>query len=196
MGFKSLGEVLSDQGHGPHTSRGSRKKKWGKGRGKKGAHNFFNFLHLVKSWPQIVGFKLSKETLPLKIRRDKLFIMTSHPLYAQQLQHFEKEILAKVKAFFPHTQTPIQKLLFEAGEGLDEIKSEQKNILRHKGMGEEQEGEEGEREGEQDGFHPFDPHYLKAKRKARAEIPPMDDPALSSLLEKINIKHYLQKTED
>ena len=51
-------------------------------------HSFyqtFDFLELVKKWPDIIGPALSNVTSPLKIKGDSLIIMSKHASYSQNI---------------------------------------------------------------------------------------------------------------
>ena len=170
MGLKSVGQLFADQQWKNSSSGG-----W--------ERDFFGFLGLVKSWPSIVGETLSRQTLPLKIRSKKLFIMTSHPLYAQQLQHFEQTILERVTARFPRLRSQVGGIRLQATDYFDTIKTEQKIGLTATQKDQEKEQPQS--------FHPFDPRYLRLRLEVRAKLPPIADSELSALLEEVNIRYHM-----
>ena len=176
MGLKNIGDILSGQQRGGRPSARSPKPR---------QNDFFDFLKLLAQWPHIVGDKLSRQTLPLRIRGDKLFIMTSHPLYAQQLQYFEGEIISKIKKLFPHSKTHVKRMAFQATQYFDTIKREQAAHIPG--------GTDGEDGALNDQFHPYNPQYLKIKKQIKTQLEDCEggesDRELSSLLEKMNVLH-------
>lgn len=74
----------------------------------------FDFMELVNGWEEIVGDKLIKNTIPLKLNNKALTILTSHPVYAQQLTFMEKILIMKIEKSFPQMQGLIQKIFFKA----------------------------------------------------------------------------------
>ena len=82
-------------------------------------HSFyqtFDFLDLIKKWPEIVGPKLSTVTSPLKIRNDSLFVMTKHAVYSQELSFLAEEIKKEIFKIFPKLRPVIHKLVFQTQE--------------------------------------------------------------------------------
>ena len=181
MALKNIGDVLASWGQGrpkaPHRPRP-------RPRHSQKTDRFFDFLMLVKSWPQIVGPKLAKRTLPLRVRRQELFIMTAHPLYAQQLQHFEQDILHKIAALFANSR--ITKIGFQATEYFDVINSQQQTSLQAK---------DTPTDLDESSFHPYDPKYQSLKKKVQSQLPAIADPELYALLEKMNIVYYEQRED-
>ena len=145
-------------------------------------NNFFDFLRLVNNWSKVVGQKLSQETSPLKIQGKKLFIMTSHSLYAQELQYLESEIIKKIGTFFPSSRSQIKNLCFQATEHFNVIKSEQMDKAKKR--------KNGPKDIEDSNFHHFNPEYIKAKERVKGNLSPIDDCELFALLEEVNIRHY------
>lgn len=82
-------------------------------------HSFyqtFDFLELIKKWPQIVGPKMAPVTSPLKLRQDSLFIMTKHAVYSQELSFLQEEIKNEIFKVFPKLKNVIKKLVFQTQE--------------------------------------------------------------------------------
>ena len=189
MAFKNIGDILLGQRERWLGRRYSREKKPTLPKAyHKNKKDFFDFLKLIQNWPAIVGDKLARQTLPLKISNGKLFIMTSHPLYAQQLQYFEREMMDKMVELFPHIKKKIRSIGFQATEYFDVIQTQQKVSVENKARGRGEEREEKR-------FHQFDPKYIKLREKVREElsVKEVEDQELSTLLEKMNILYYQQR---
>lgn len=73
----------------------------------------FDFLSLVKEWPQIVGEKLAKHTVPVKNSRTVLTILTDHPAYGQELSFLQTALIKKIETAFPNLKGKITRLLFQ-----------------------------------------------------------------------------------
>lgn len=76
----------------------------------------FDFLELVKKWPEIVGPKLSPVTSPLKIKFDSLFILTKHSSYSHHLFSLSEEIKQEIFKVLPELKNVIRKLEFRTQE--------------------------------------------------------------------------------
>lgn len=82
-------------------------------------HSFyqtFDFLDLIKKWPQIVGPKMTLVTSPLKLNQDSLFIITKHSVYSQELSFLSEEIKGEIFKVFPKLKPIIKKLVFQTQE--------------------------------------------------------------------------------
>ncbi|MBA2404603.1 MAG: DUF721 domain-containing protein [Bdellovibrionales bacterium] len=88
-------------------------------------HSFFltfDFLDLIKKWPEIVGVKLAAVTSPLKIKQDSLFVITKHSSYSQELSFSAEMIKKEVFKQFPNLKPIIKKLAFQTQENFFEQK--------------------------------------------------------------------------
>lgn len=93
-------------------------------------HSFyqtFDFLELIKKWPEIVGAKLAAVTSPLKIKQDSLFIMTKHPSFSEHLSFLSEDIKREVFKFFPNLKPVVKKLSFQTQEGFFNLKEQKEN---------------------------------------------------------------------
>jgi hypothetical protein len=79
---------------------------------KKPQSSVFDFLELLKRWPDMIGEKIAKVTEPVKISNKKLIIYTAHSAFSQQLAMMQSQILEKVKKVYPATATQIKSLSF------------------------------------------------------------------------------------
>ncbi len=76
----------------------------------------FDFLDLIKKWPQIVGPKLSDVTSPLRMKQDSLFVMTKHSVYSQELSFLSEEVKVEIFKHFPRLKNIIKKIVFQTQE--------------------------------------------------------------------------------
>lgn len=82
----------------------------------------FDFLELIKKWPEIVGAKLAAVTSPLKIKQDSLFVITKHASYSDELNWSSEMIKKEVFKHFPNLKPIIKKLAFQTQESFFEQK--------------------------------------------------------------------------
>lgn len=76
----------------------------------------FDFLELVKKWPEIIGEKLSTVTSPLKIKGDSLIILAKHSGYSNAILDLSEDIKLKIFTLFPALKPIIKKLNFQTQE--------------------------------------------------------------------------------
>lgn len=81
-------------------------------RGKKHQSSVFDFLELLRLWPEIIGEKIAKVTEPVKINSKKLIIITAHSAFSQQLALMQSQILEKIKKIYPCAESQIKSLSF------------------------------------------------------------------------------------
>lgn len=81
----------------------------------------FDFLELVKRWPEIVGPKLAPVTSPLKIKFDSLFIVTKHSGFSHHLFELSEEIKQEIFKVFPELRKVITKLEFRTQEAFFQV---------------------------------------------------------------------------
>jgi hypothetical protein len=126
----------------------------------------FDFLDLIKKWPEIVGEKLASVTSPLKIRQDSLFIMTKHSSYSQELSFLSETIKAEVFKYFPNLKTIIKKLAFQTQENYFESKPQRGDVLLQR----------------MSKLHPQSPQYKLLKAEAERLFKDIEDTELRSVL--------------
>ena len=82
-------------------------------------HSFyqtFDFLELVRKWPEIIGPSLSTVTSPLKIKGDTLIIISKHASFSQNISFLSEDIKLKIFAILPALKPIIKKLNFQTQE--------------------------------------------------------------------------------
>jgi len=131
----------------------------------------FDFLELVKKWPDIIGENLSRVTSPLKIIGDNLIIISKHSSYSQNISFLSEEIKQKIFKLFPELRSKIKKINFMTQESFFEeksISSENKQLPTK--------------------LHPQDPKYKILKIEAERVFSNVDDQELKNLLISIFIQ--------
>lgn len=76
------------------------------------AHSTFDFLELIRSWPDVVGPTLAKHTIPLKNTRKVLTILTNHSAFSEQLKFMEKVLIEKIESHFSELRGQVKELRF------------------------------------------------------------------------------------
>lgn len=137
-------------------------------------HNFyqtFDFLDLVKKWPEIIGPKLSGVTSPLKIKGDSLIILSKHGSYSQNISFLSEEIKEKIFVLLPALRPIIKKLNFQTQESFfnQQIIQEEKKTSITK-------------------LHPQDPRYKILKTEAERLFSDVEDVELKKTLISIFIQ--------
>jgi hypothetical protein len=137
-------------------------------------HSFyqtFDFLELVKRWPEIIGENLSLVTSPLKIKGDSLIIISKHSSYSQNISFLSEEIKLKIFKSFPELRPIIKKLNFMTQESFfnekltpDEIKPQKPKL------------------------HPQDPKFKILKLEAERLFSDIEDNELKTMLISIFIQ--------
>jgi hypothetical protein len=93
----------------------------------KSFYQTFDFLELIKRWPDIVGEKLAKVTSPLKIKGDCLFVITIHSSYSQELSFLGETIKKEIFKIFPELKSIINRLAFQTQEAFFRAKPQEDN---------------------------------------------------------------------
>jgi len=123
----------------------------------------FNFLSLIHKWPNIIGDKLSKVTIPVKMQYGILTIMTNHPAYSQSLSFLEAELTKKIIREFPNLQGHLKSFQFRVNTNFFE---EEKNKLIQRSHNLQQQGPQKTVANTPRTFHPHNPEYKKIKQEA------------------------------
>lgn len=138
-------------------------------------HSFyqtFDFLELVKKWPEIVGPKMSPVTSPLKIQNDSLFIVTKHASYSHELSYLSEEIKTQIFKVFPKLKSVISKISFKT----------QENFFNEK------EKVEASKVAATPKLHPQSPQFKILKMEAERLFGDVPDPELKEILISIFIQ--------
>lgn len=140
----------------------------------------FDFLALIQAWPEVIGPRLSKHTIPLKNTRRSLTILTNHPAYSEQLKFMEVQLLNKIKARFPSLQGSLRTLYF---------KTDSTFFQKQKAIAEERQGGSKQHEVKMEkAFHKFSPEYRKLKAEADIEFKDVESDEVKERLTSIYIQ--------
>ena len=131
----------------------------------------FDFLVLVKKWPDIIGEKLASVTSPLKIKGDTLIILSKHASYSQNISFLSEEIKQKIFLLFPELKKIIKKLNFQTQESFfsSETGREEKKSTAPK-------------------YHPQDPRVKIILSEAERIFADVSDPELKKILISIYVQ--------
>lgn len=132
----------------------------------------FDFLEMIKKWPEIVGPQMATVTSPLKISHSSLFIITKHSVYSQELSFLTTEILGEIFKVFPHLRSVIKKLVFQTQEKFfqeQKVKEQKVAVLKNK-------------------IHPQSPQYKILKAEAERLFGDIEDKELKETMISIFIQ--------
>lgn len=94
----------------------------------KSFYQTFDFIELVKKWPEIVGPKMAQVTSPLKLKQDSLFVITKHASYSHELSYLGEDIKREIFKALPNLRPILKKLVFQTQEAYFRPKEEVKGI--------------------------------------------------------------------
>jgi hypothetical protein len=170
--LKSISEILSSssQEEEVYVSETYRRKK----RAQKGFYSrdehLFDFIHLVNKWDTIVGKMLADNTIPLKIRRSTLYILTKHSIFSSELSMMSQLIITKIEEQFPFFAGKIKKISFSSGN----YSSEEFNLIK--------EETHLTKEKIKEKPHPFDPKYRARIQQVEKMFDDVEDDEIKKLL--------------
>jgi len=175
--IKSLSGLLKNFDSAPkERSKNYRKKR--------GAYEpeVFDFLSLIKFWPEIIGPKLAKHTIPIKNKNKTLYIMTAHSAFSEQLSFMEANIKNKIFKKFPNLRGTIKSLYFQTNPAYFENKPTT--------IQEENFSVSGK---EKTALHPFSPEYKRLKSMADDQFADIEDGEIKESLTSIFIQNSNKK---
>lgn len=137
----------------------------------------FDFMSLIKRWPEIVGEKLASRTIPKNIYKNKLVVLTNHGAFSEQLSFMEDILLKKIFQKFPSLENKLTKITFiydsrqfdQQTEMITNVKTESdiKKVL-----------------------HPLSPEYKALRKKGLELLKDVDDENLKEQLISIYIQSF------
>ena len=131
----------------------------------------FDFIFLIKSWEEIVGALLGKNSLPLKIKFKTLYICTKHAVFAQEMGFLSQEIMGKVIEKYPSLDGKIEKLKFLNNEKVFNFNEEHKL-------------EKTSQNPKRPALHPFSPEFKERQFRAQELFKDIEDEEVKLALEK------------
>jgi hypothetical protein len=131
----------------------------------------FDFLDLIKKWPEIIGPKMAPVTSPLKLKGDSLFIMSKNSAYSHELSYLQEEIKTNIFKVIPKLRPIIKKIVFQTQEGFfQEQKKVQEEIKARPKP------------------HPQSPQFKLAKLEAERLFADISDPEMKEMMISIFIQ--------
>ena len=168
--MKSLSELLAKDPEQKEVYLSEKKKR--DARKKRGfytrAESSFDFIFLIKNWTEIVGPLMGKNSLPLKIKYDTLYIATKHAVFSQEMGFLSLEIIKKIEVKFSSLEGKIKKIKFTNNESLFNQKSEMAKKIKEA--------------PKKNSLHPFSPEYKKRSFLADELFKDIDDPEVKKAL--------------
>lgn len=168
-----------------NASESGEKSTKAKSRGAK-ATDVFDFLSLVRIWPEIVGPKLSQHTLPVKNSRGVLTVLTDHPAYGQELSFLQTVLIKKIEARFPSLKNQIKRLLFQNDPTFFVTKT---NMMAKLGAGNKDQEKKQEMVAK---LHPHSPQVKAARKEAEENFKHIEDEEAKKSLVSLYIQTLLK----
>jgi hypothetical protein len=142
----------------------------------------FDFFALIEAWPEIVGQRLGKYTIPLKNHNNCLTVLTNHSAFSQDLGFLEEEIKKKIFKRFSSLNGKISRINFIYNTQHFETQVEMaKNFTKAPS--------EKEIIKEEKIFHKFSPQYKALKSQADELFDDLDDEEIKESLTSIFIQN-------
>lgn len=148
------------------------------------AGEVFDFLSMLKQWPEIVGPKLAEHTLPVKQSRGTLTVLTDHPAYGQELSFLQQPLIVKIEKFFPAIKGKITRLIFQNDPMFFRTKMEMMQKINPKNS-------ESEKVQNANKYHQHSPEYKAVKKEAEAQFEHISDEEVKKSLISIYIQTKL-----
>ena len=121
--FKSLKDLLGSNYNMP-TQAGSKNHR------QQRTTEAFDFLHLIRDWPLIVGDKLAAKTVPLKNQRKTLVVLSNHSAYSEQLSFMSDNIIDKINEHFPMLHGKIAQIKYMTNPAHFKAQQERAAVLK------------------------------------------------------------------
>ena len=110
--FKSLSDIFKGNNFKASSSRASIHQE------------VFDFLNFVDQWSEIVLPPFGKLTLPQKLVKGTLYLVTAHPALSQGMSFMEKKLIESIVVKFPNLNGKIRQLAFVVNStAFDQIKT-------------------------------------------------------------------------
>jgi hypothetical protein len=137
----------------------------------------FNFLALIQCWPEIIGPRLSKHTLPLKLTNRNLVVVTNHAAYSTQLSFISEQLKKKIINKFPQLGHQVQTISYCCNQQL----FNKQQTTKVKPAPPTKPG----------GLHPLSPQYRELNKQAENLFKQIKDPEMKQSLISIYIQNAI-----
>ncbi len=141
----------------------------------------FDFLRFVDQWQEMMdpSSPLGKHTLPLKISKGTLFLLTAHPAFSQGMSFMEINIIESIAQKFPALKGKIRSLAYIVDSSAFNTEKAKLDFRKQKQRP----------ENRQNNFpHRYSPEYKILKQKADELFADIEDLESKELL----ISLYIQ----
>lgn len=142
----------------------------------KSFYQTFDFIDLIRKWPEIVGAKsamMARSTSPLRIKKDTLVVVTIHSSISHELSYYSEELKEEIFRVLPELRPIIKKIIYETQENYFKVRQQQ----------------EVEKTPEVKArLHPQSPQYKLRKAEAERLFGTVEDPELRELMISIFIQ--------
>jgi hypothetical protein len=135
----------------------------------------FDFLALIKAWPEIAGAKLAEHTIPLKNQNGTLIVLSNHSAFANELSFMELPLKRKIFDKFPKLEKNILSIKFIVDSTYFSKQYDQFVYSN-------------EQKKEQNSLHPLSPEYRKLKKEADMEFADIEDAEMKAQLSSLYIQ--------
>lgn len=175
---KSIGELLAQPDTEEEVYTSEKRRRYAraqKGWYSRSGHTF-DFIYLIRKWDQIVGKLLAQNTIPHKIIKNTLIIMTKHSVFASELSFMGPQIIQKIEEHVPELEGKIKKVKFShANYSWEEFQNASFQKANKKPQVQK--------------LHPFSPEFRIRKAKAQKLFSDIEDEEIKELLEKLFIEN-------
>lgn len=142
----------------------------------------FDFFALIEAWPELVGERLGKYTIPLKNNNNCLTVLTNHSAFSQQLGFLEKELKEKILKRFPSLKGKMSRIKFMYNTSHFDTQVEMaKNFVKTP--------KKEKSKKEQVIFHKYSPRYKELKSEADKLFGDLEDEDIRESLTSIYIQN-------
>lgn len=182
--LKSLNNLIGQSGLGK--LRRYSQEQNSKGLYQSDNENIFDFLDIIKNWPVIVGEKLAKNTVPLKIQDKTLIILTKHAAFAQQLNYLSEKIKERLEEEFPKIGRKVSGIKFQVSTRyFDQMEAQRaKNLFSTESLSKSTNSKSK-----------YNPDYQKARLDCQEEFEIIEDSELKELMISLAVQKKLNRQQ-
>lgn len=135
----------------------------------------FDFIYLINNWIDIVGELLGKNSIPQKLQKNTLIVITKHPIFNQELSMMSTEMIQKIEEKIPALKNRIKRIKFSnANYSADEFQDE---------------APQNKKESDPK-VHKFSPEFRAKKARAQQLFADIEDEEIKELLSSLFMKRF------
>ncbi len=125
--FKNLNSILSSLGISSRkftptsqTTPTAENTTYRKHTTKREQSELFDFLALIKKWDDIIGQRIAQNSIPLKLTRGTLHVLTNHAAYSSVISFMEEKIKENIITYFPSLIGKVDNIKFQVNSAFFE----------------------------------------------------------------------------